>query len=142
MDECSRCGGVLGEDATCYCVDVTLQTELEPVGELDIGLIPRFELASAPAYTEAPVHMLLTIAPRGPPIVDASTGPVAHVILALDVSASMNDPLKYSKLTEALHTMIYRLQAPDAAQVLVSVILFAYGAETIMAWLRLRSCVA
>ena len=99
---------------------------------LDVGIQAKFEVASAPADAEPIVNMLLTLNPDGPPVIDAATGPVAHVILALDLSASMNHPDKYPVLTAALSGMLYELKSPSAAEVLVSIVLYAYGSETLL----------
>jgi len=69
--------------------------------------------------------------PDGPSALEPSAGPIAHLVLALDVSASMNHPDKYPVLTEAISGMLYDLKKPGAADVLLSVVVFAYGAETV-----------
>jgi hypothetical protein len=43
----------------------------------------------------------------------------------------MNHPDKYPVLTEAISGMLYDLRKPGAADVLLSVVVFAYGAETV-----------
>ena len=107
---------------------------LTPVGggpSVHVDIEARFEMASAPADAEPLVHLLLTMTPTGTPLREATAGPVAHVILALDLSASMNHPDKYPLLTEALTGMLYDLRAPQAADVLLSVVVYAWGAETL-----------
>lgn len=99
---------------------------------LDVCLTAAFEHVSVPAADDAMEHFLLTLTPAGPPALDPSSGPVAHVILALDISASMNRTDKYPVLTEALSNMLYDLKRPGTADVLLSVVVFAYGAEIVL----------
>jgi hypothetical protein len=96
---------------------------------LRVDLSPRLEYPSAPRESDPMVHVLVDVTASGPPLLEAGSGPVAHVILALDLSASMNHPDKYPVLTEALAGMLYDLAKPGSAEVLLSVVLFAYGAE-------------
>lgn len=96
-----------------------------------LDIHPAFETPSAPTDEEPLVNLLVTLTPDGPPLLDRRAGPVAHVVLALDVSASMNRTDKYPLLTEALAGMLYDLRRPGSPDVLLSVVVFAYGAETI-----------
>jgi len=96
--------------------------------DVHVDIDVSFEYASAPADAEPVVHALVELTPRGRSLTQASAGPVSHVILALDVSASMDDPKKLPLLIEALKRMLYDLQDPDAPDVLISIVLFAYGA--------------
>jgi uncharacterized protein YegL len=108
---------------------------VQPIGQesgLKVEMDAKFEILSAPADAEPVVHLLLTLLPEGPPIIDPMTGPTAHVILALDLSASMNHPDKYPVLTEALSNMLYSLKSQNSGDVLVSVVVYAYGASTIV----------
>ena len=59
------------------------------------------------------MSVLLTLTPEGAPLVQGD-GPVAHVILCVDLSASMNHPDKYPVLTRALEGMIEDLQDEPA----------------------------
>ncbi len=103
-----------------------------PVGELTVEMEPRFEWGSAPGDSDPVMSVLLTLTPRGASLIDRGDGPVAHLILALDVSASMNHPDKYPVLTQALEGMLGDLQASDGPDVLLSVVAFAKGAEVII----------
>ena len=100
-------------------------------GPTRMTITPRLEYASVPAQGDPITHLLVDVTPEGPPFLDPRTGPVAHVILLLDVSASMNHPDKYPVLTEALSGMLHDLAAPGSPEVLLSVVLFAYGAKTL-----------
>lgn len=100
--------------------------------DLEIGIDARFDVSSASGRTDPVVHLLLGVAPNGEPLVDPRSGPVAHVILALDLSASMNHPDKYPVLTRAIEGMLLDLKAPDTGDVLLSIVLFAYGAEVLL----------
>ncbi|MCE9635751.1 MAG: VWA domain-containing protein [Planctomycetes bacterium] len=105
--------------------------ELRARDDRGLDIVASFEVPSAPCDDEPMVNLLVTIEPSGSSPLDAAAGPVAHVILALDVSASMNRTDKYPLLTEALAGMLYDLKRPGAPDVLLSVVLYAYGAETI-----------
>lgn len=96
-----------------------------------VDLACRFEHGSERCDDDPVANLLVTLTPDGPPLLDPRTGPVAHVILALDVSASMNRTDKYPLLTEALAGMLYDLKRPGSPDVLISVVLFAYGSETV-----------
>ena len=78
------------------------------------------------------MHTLVEITPRGTSLTGGRSGPAAHLILALDLSASMDRPDKYPVLVQALRRMFIDLQDPDAPDVLISVVAFAMGAETIL----------
>jgi uncharacterized protein YegL len=127
------------DDASSETVDVPLVSPLgaaEPLvahdfddGELRVEIEPRFEWGSAPADSDPIMSVLLTLTPRGAPLVDRVDGPVAHLILALDVSASMNHADKYPVLTQALEGMLENLHSHADRDVLLSVIAFARGAE-------------
>jgi len=110
--------------------DIEPETEIEPEieGDLHVDIDVRFEHASAPAGAEPIVHAVVEMTPHGGGLTNRDVGPVSHVILALDVSASMDDDAKFPVLVEALKRMLYDLQDPDAPDVLVSMVLFAYGA--------------
>lgn len=101
----------------------------EPVS---VSVVARFDHAEAPQDGEPVVHALVELTPRGRGLTDGRDGAVAHVILALDVSASMNAPDKLPLLLEALRRMLYELQDPDCPDVLVSVVAFAKGAERVV----------
>ncbi len=116
-------------------------SDTQPIGEpttgdaspaLDVAIDARFDVVSAPADSDPAVDLLVTMTPLGPPILDRAAGPVAHLVLALDVSASMNEPEKYPMLCRALVGMLDDLQRPAAAPVLLSVVVFARGAQTLL----------
>ncbi len=121
-DVCRSCGKDLPETAATK--------KSKHHAQIDVSA--RYEYASAP--TDDPPHMgvMLEIEGAGQPIVRRSQGAVAHVILALDLSASMNDPDKYPVLREAVGSMLDDLQAEGAADVLVSVVIFSMGAEVLI----------
>jgi uncharacterized protein YegL len=91
----------------------------------------RLEHPSVPAASDPITHLLVDVTPGGAPFIDPKAGPVAHVILLLDVSASMNHHDKYPVLTEAIAGMLHELSAPGSAEVLLSVVVFAWGAKTL-----------
>jgi uncharacterized protein YegL len=100
--------------------------------DVRVDIRPRLEYSAVPGQADPFVNLLVDITPSGPPLLDPATSPVAHVILLLDVSASMNHPDKYPVLTEALTGMLADLASPHSADVLISVVLFAYGAKTLL----------
>jgi len=109
---------------------------MQPIGEeapddLQITLEARYEFASVPASTDAVVNMLLKVSPQGTALTAKRSGPVAHQILALDLSASMNHPDKYPILTKAIIGMLAEL-ATAKCNVLLSVVVFAYGTEVLI----------
>ena len=112
--------------------DLQVVQPIDPYQGLAVGVVARFEVASAPADAEPIVNLLLTLTPEGPSVIDPASGPIAHIVLALDLSASMNHPDKYPVLTEALAGMLYELKSPNAAEVLVSIVVFAYGSATLV----------
>ena len=112
--------------------DVVVVGPLDTSVPLNLVIDAKFEVSSAPADAEPIMHCLLSVTPEGPPLLDAAAGPIAHVILALDISASMNHPDKYPVLTEALSSMLYELRSSNAAEVLVSVVVYAYGSQTLL----------
>jgi uncharacterized protein YegL len=96
---------------------------------LDVGIDALFSVASAPADSAPAVDLLVTLTPNGPPLLDPKTGPIMHLVLALDVSASMNADDKYPVLTRALTNMMNELTRDGAVPVLVSVVVFARGSQ-------------
>ncbi len=101
-------------------------------------LSPRYEYTSLPADDPPALGVLVELEALGQPLVEKGAGPVAHVILALDMSASMNDPDKYPVLREAVGSMLDDLHAEDAADVLLSVVIFSKGADVIVRDARAR----
>lgn len=99
---------------------------------LEVAIDARFDVSSAPRDSDPAVDLLVTMTPLGPALLDPKAGPVAHLILALDLSASMNAADKYPVLTRALTGMLADLHKDGASPVLISVVVFAYGAETIL----------
>lgn len=91
----------------------------------------RYEFTSVPADDPPVIAMLLEIEATGRPLVGSAAGPVAHVILALDLSASMKHKDKYPVLKDAIASMLDDLHAEDAAEVLLSAVIFSKGAETL-----------
>ncbi len=126
-----RFSSILDESPVFADQDLDVVQPMDSDGGLKIDMAPKFELVSAPADSEPVVNLLFTLLPEGPPLKDPAAGPTAHVILALDLSASMNHPDKYPVLTEALTSMIYGLRSPNAGDVLVSIVAYAYGSATL-----------
>src|SRR5207245_2595525 len=52
----------------------------DPQAGLSVEIEARYEMRSAPAAAEPVVHLLLSLTPSGPPLLDPAGGPVAHVI--------------------------------------------------------------
>lgn len=147
---CPRCSGGRSEDETLPVLDVQSALELEddlaPRGgddlrgddfddvrdDVRVEIRTRIEYPSIPRTLDPIANVLVDITPHGPPVVRPGAGPVAHVILLLDLSASMNHPDKYPVLTEALSGMLQELASPQSADVLLSVVLFAWGSEILL----------
>jgi uncharacterized protein YegL len=127
-----RYSAMLDESPVFAGSDVQVLRPLDPAHGLAVDIDAKFEAPSAPADAEPVTHLLLTITPEGPPLLDPASGPVAHVVLALDISLSMNAADKYPVLTEALTGMLYELRSQSAAEVLVTVVVFAYGSATLL----------
>ncbi len=97
---------------------------------LDVRIAADFEIYSAPREESPTVHALIDLEPAGPSLVDPADGPVAHVVLALDLSASMDHADKYPMLIQAIDAMLRDLRnSASGGDVLISIVLFAYGAE-------------
>src|SRR5262245_3131802 len=143
MPSCPRCGTARASaEAPCSRCDggaparrpdapglMAADDTRHAASALHIEVAPRLEYEYAPCESDPMVHVLVDVTASGPPLLDVAAGPVAHVILALDLSASMNHPDKYPVLTEALTGMLYDLAKPGSADVLLSIVLLAYGSE-------------
>lgn len=101
-----------------------------PHARLDVAA--RYEFAAVPRHDPPVMGVLLEIRAEGRAIVDPRAGPVAHVILALDVSASMDAPDKLPAVLRALRSMLDDLRQPRAAEVLISVVIFSQGADAVL----------
>ena len=118
-----------GADAPPVLAPVLEPRDPAPRADLHVELSARYELPSVPQDADPLVSVLLRVDPEGEPLRDPALGPVAHVVLALDLSASMNKPDKYPVLTRAIENMLYELHGTGKPEVLLSVVAFAHGAE-------------
>jgi len=84
------------------------------------------------AGSAAEVHVIVDLVPRGPPLIDPSTGPVAHLIFVIDVSAGMNRPDRFPAVARSLRRALRDLARPAAPPSLVSLIAFAGRAKTLL----------
>jgi uncharacterized protein YegL len=96
-----------------------------------VSILPRLEYRSVPRTAEPLLHMLVDVTADGSSFLDAASGPVAHVILLLDLSASMHQGGKYPVLEESLERLLAELRAPGEAPVLLSIVVFSKGAKTV-----------
>jgi uncharacterized protein YegL len=128
---CRRCGAEAQADLAAALAFDEARPASGDSRPLHLEIVPRLEFAAVPRDSDPMVHLLLDLEPSGDPVLDPSSGAVAHVILALDLSASMNHPDKYPVLTEALGGMLYDLASPTSAPVLLSIVVFARGAEVL-----------
>jgi len=110
--------------------DEFLQLKDDEARDLFVRIEPSYEWSSAAADDDPSLGVLVTFTPEGLPLWQERDGPAAHVILALDVSASMNRPDKFPVLRQALGDMVAKLQSLDA-RVILSVVTFAHGSETL-----------
>ena len=90
-----------------------------------------YQYSSVPADEPPLLGVLVEVQVFGEPIVSDAEGAVAHVILALDLSASMRHPDKYPVLREAVGSMLDDLHEDDAANVLLSIVVFSKRAEVL-----------
>ncbi len=100
--------------------------------ELRIELEPRYEWGSLPGGTDPALSVLLTLTPSGPGLGKLAGGPAAHIVLALDVSASMRDADKFPAMLEALANLVDDLRSAPGQDVLLSLVVFARGAKTLL----------
>ncbi len=102
----------------------------EPHASLDLSA--RYEFTSVPADDPPLMGVLLEIEAFGKPFARTPSAPVAHVILVLDVSASMDRPEKYPVLKSAVGRMLADLRADGSPEVLLSIVIFSRGADTVL----------
>jgi len=103
-----------------------------PPPHADIELRARFEFASVPADEAPEMGVLVEVEAEGLPLREGRDGPVAHVILALDLSASMNHRDKYPVLRDAVERMLADLRSAGSAEVLISLVGFSRGAQVLL----------
>jgi uncharacterized protein YegL len=107
------------------------------VGALDFEDHAQIEIRTVYQYSSIPADdppllgVLVEIQAFGEPIVSKEESAVAHVVLALDLSASMRHPDKYPVLREAVGSMLDDLHAEEAANVLLSVVVFSRRPEVL-----------
>jgi len=106
--------------------------EEAPPPHADVELRARFEFASVPADEAPEMGVLIEVEAEGTPLREGRDGPVAHVILALDLSASMNDRDKYPVLRDAVERMLADLRSSGSADVLISLVVFSRGAQVLL----------
>lgn len=99
--------------------------------ELEVRIDVRYEYGSLPAEVDPPLHVLVKLTPYGNTLSHLTGGPDVHLILALDVSASMDHPEKLPILEAALRGLLDELHTTPGGEVLLSVIVFAKGAKTL-----------
>jgi len=110
----------------------SLGDALERDAHATLALHAKYEVSSVSGDDPPLLGVLVELEASGTPLRRAGAGPVAHVVLALDVSASMNVADKFPVLREAVAGMLDELRAPGAAAVLVSVVIFAKGAAVVL----------
>jgi uncharacterized protein YegL len=109
----------------------------EPHASLE--LTARYEFTSVPVDDPPLMGVMVEIEAFGKPFERSVGSPVAHVILALDVSASMNIPGKYPVLKKAVGRMLEDFRAEGAPEVLLSLVIFAHGADTVLRGVSARN---
>jgi uncharacterized protein YegL len=161
MADCSHCGysGVVETEQCPYCgeplakeaiSEVVLLDEANdgPSGTVtyDLGPAPlalpdthadlqvsvRYEYSAVPADDPPVTGLLVGIEAFGEPLAMQDRGPLAHVVLALDVSASMDRPDKFPVLRSAVCRMLDDLREEGAANVLLSVVIFSRRAAILL----------
>lgn len=106
--------------------------EPPPPPHANLFVRARYELASVPADDAPLTGILVEIEADGTPLREDAEGPVAHVIVALDLSASMNHPDKYPVLRDAVERMLVDLRSARSADVLISLVGFSRGAAVFL----------
>ena len=99
--------------------------------QLEVAIESRYEWGSMPAETHPAMRVLVTLTPSGPTLASLTGGPAVHLILALDISASMDHRDKFPVLEEALVGLLDEMHAADTPDALLSVVVFARGAQTL-----------
>jgi uncharacterized protein YegL len=90
-----------------------------------------YQYSSVPADEPPLLGILVEMQAFGEPIVSAQEDAVGHVVLALDLSASMRHPDKYPVLREAVGSALDDLHEEDAANVLLSIVVFTRRPEVL-----------
>ncbi len=106
--------------------------EPPPPPHADVELRARFEFASVPSDEAPEMGVIVEVEAEGRPLREGHDGPVAHVILALDLSASMNDRDKYPVLRDAVERMLADLRSSSSADVMISLVIFSRGAQVLL----------
>lgn len=99
--------------------------------QIDVRLEARYEWGSMPADTHPAMRVLITLTPSGPTLASLAGGPTVHLVLALDVSASMDHQDKFPVLEESLVDLLDELHGDQSGDPLLSVVVFARGAQTL-----------
>ncbi len=117
--------------------DVAPPPPVEDPDEARIHIDTRWDVRSAPAAEGCVVHALVSLTPEGSPLVGTHGHAVLHLILALDLSASMRRPDKYPVLQRALATLLEHLHGydgdgDDGGDIHLSVVAFGRGSEYVL----------
>ena len=99
--------------------------------DTEVRIDVRYEWGSLPASADPAMNVLVKLTPYGATLSELTGGPDVHLILALDISASMDHPDKLPILELALRGLLDELQTSSGGEVLLTVILFAHGANTL-----------
>lgn len=116
--------------------------DVEPIHDVEdsrIAIDVRWDVRSAPAAEGAVVHALVSLTPEGSPLVGTHGHAVLHLILALDLSASMRRADKYPVLRKALATLLDHLHEDGGEDIHLSVVAFGRGSEYVLRDVRART---
>ncbi len=97
----------------------------------EVRIDVRYEWGSLPAAADPPLNILVNVTPYGATLSEITGGPDIHLVLALDISASMDHPDKLPVLLDALRGLVDELQTVEGGEVLLTVIVFAKGSKTL-----------
>lgn len=99
--------------------------------ETEVRIDVRYEWGSLPAAADPAMNVLVKLTPYGATLSEMTGGPDVHLILALDISASMDHRDKMPVLLEALRGLVDELQTSEGGEVLLSVVVFGHGSKTL-----------
>jgi hypothetical protein len=99
--------------------------------EIEVRIDVRYEWGSLPAAADPAMNVLVRLTPYGGTLSEITGGPDVHLVLALDISASMSHRDKLPVLEEALRGLVDEIQTSEGGEVLLTVIVFAKGSKTL-----------
>jgi len=134
LDDSVTCEAEGGDDDTGRVTRRDVSAPAAPTDDaphLEVGIEARCEWGSVAAEANAALRILVTLTPSGPTLASLTGGHAVHLVLALDISKSMDHRDKFPVLEEALVGLLDELHTEGAPDSLLSVVVFARGAQTL-----------